>query len=124
MVKETAPLKVSVTLDEGRTKRNYTADYVYVGLINENGIGSRWEQSPKGWQGGLGLFFTGMEAFRVLAEQEGDEGFKTISRSVMDLLGVFDPKHSKKERVAKAEAVTALLKKELEKNKEKKTKEA
>jgi hypothetical protein len=124
MAKETKPLKVSVTLGDTRTKREYTADYAFVGLMNEDGVGCRWEQEPIGWKGGLGLFHTGMEAFKVLAEQEGEEGFKTLSRAVMDLLRAFEPGLDIKERVKSRKKVVKLLEKVKEPKKGKSTKAA
>lgn len=109
MAKETRPRKVSVTIEHGRNKRKYTGDYVYVGLMNESGSGSRWEQEPKDWKDGLGLFYTGMEAFRILAEQQGEEGFKTLARGVMDLLRAFEPGLQDEEKVKSKKKVIKLL---------------
>lgn len=109
MGKETAPRKVSVTIENGRTRRTYAGDYAYVGIMNETDTGSRWEQEPKGWKDGLGLFYTGMEAFKVLAEQEGDEGFKTLSRAIMDLLHAFEPGLDPEEQLKSKQRVEKTL---------------
>jgi len=79
--------------------------------MNEDGVGSRWEQEPKGWKDGLGLFHIGMEAFKVIAEQKGNEGFKTLSRTVLDLLGAFEPGISLEEQLKKKENVLKILQK-------------
>ena len=104
---------VSVTIKTNRTQRVYKGDFAFVSVMNEDGVGSRWEQEPVGWRGGLGLFFTGMGALRTVAEQKGREGFKEAARAAMDVLAVFDPDCPQKEKVAKARKVAALMSKTL-----------
>ena len=89
------PLKVETSVGNHRKKRSYKSDYVFVSMLNEDGTQSRWEQEPAGWQGGLGLFFSGMAALRAVAEQEGSERFKLAARAALDAMASFDPDGSK-----------------------------
>lgn len=102
--------KVSVTLKTNRTQRTYHGDYAYVSVMNEDGVGDRWEQEPVNWKNGIGLFFCGMGALRTVAEQEGPEGFKEAARAAMDIMGLFDPSLSDEEKREKAKRVEDTLK--------------
>jgi len=103
--------KVSVTLKTNRTQRTYHGDYAYVSVMNEDGVGDRWEQEPVGWKEGLGLFFCGMSALRTVAEQKGKEGFKEAARAAMDVMALFDPASTESDRAAKVEKIAAVLEK-------------
>jgi hypothetical protein len=107
--------KVSVTISIGQKKRTYTGDYAFVGLLNEDGSGSRWEQEPTGWKDGLGIFFTGMHALKTVAEQEGNEGFKIAARTAMDVLSLFDPEVEAEEKKSTAERLLPFLEKRAKK---------
>ena len=83
--------KVSVTVKDGRTTRTYEDEYVFVYAVHDS-FGSpegRWLQQPQGWKDGLGLFFAGIEALKVVAEQEGDERFKVAARAAIDSINSF-----------------------------------
>ena len=88
------PLKVETTVGNHRKKRTYQSDYVFVSMLNADGRGNRWEQDPAGWEGGLGLFFSGMAALRAVAEQKGNERFKVAARAALDAMADFDPDNS------------------------------
>ena len=78
--------KVSVTVKDGREKRTYEDEYVFVYTVHEK-CGSpegRWMQQPQGWKGGMGLFSAGVEALKVVAEQRGDEAFIVAARAALD----------------------------------------
>jgi hypothetical protein len=83
--------KVSVTIKDGREKRTYEDEYAFVYTVHER-CGSpegRWMQQPQGWKGGMGLFFAGVEALKVVAEQEGSEKFKVAARAALDSINSF-----------------------------------
>jgi len=103
--------KVSVTIVSGGNKRTYAADYAYVGLLNGDGVGSRWEQEPIGWKDGLGLFFSGMHALKAVAEQEGKEGFKEAARAAMNAMSLFDPDLTEEDKQEKVKDLKDLLEK-------------
>jgi hypothetical protein len=85
--------KVKVTVDDGRTKRSYTDEYVFLSTFHES-LGSpsgRWVQTPEGWQGGLGLFFSAIEALKAVAEDAGSERFKVAARAALDAINKLAP---------------------------------
>jgi len=86
--------KVTVTIKGQSGTRSYKGDYVYVYVVDENGVG-RWFQDPSGWMEGQGLFFAGVEALKVCAEEKGTKRLTLASRAALDAVNEFSPEREK-----------------------------
>lgn len=86
--------KTEVTIKSNSGKRTYKGDYVYVYIIDENGEG-RWFQEPSNWNDGGGLFFAGVSALRVCAEEKGTKRLSVASRAALDAIAEFSPERDK-----------------------------
>lgn len=100
MPEQHAPHQPVVTIAEGEKTRQYQGDYAYVFLMNAEGD-SRWLHAPNGWGDGLGLFFGGVQALKVVAEQTGDERYKLAARAALDAIEAYDPETEEEEKPKK-----------------------
>ena len=114
-------LKIKTAIGTTRSSREYTSDYAFLALLNDNEKGERWEQEPANYLGGYGLFKVGLGALRLVAEQEGAEAFKRAARAAMDVMGIMDPALTEEERAEKGVAAAEFVKKFAPKTRAKKS---
>jgi len=82
---------VSVSIEDGRTKRRYEGDFGLVAVIDEKAGNCRVEQTPSGWQFGTGSFFVAAKILQDIAEQEGDERFRQAARDALAVIERYRP---------------------------------